>query len=101
MNDQASRFKICPGWNRDEFDKCMDAKLSEEERELKEQEMKRRKVEEEEEKRKKVEEEVSKKEKAEAGEIEEDMVRQGDINEGVKRRLKLELRQFTWLAEEI
>lgn len=106
MNDQVSRFKICPGWNRDEFDKCMDAKLSEEEREVKEgQETKRQKAKKKEEKKeeekgKEMEEEISKKQIAAAGEIEEDMMREGAINENVRRRLKLELRRLTQPAKE-
>jgi hypothetical protein len=98
MNDQASRFNICPGWNIDEFNKCMDAKLSDDEREVKKQEMERQKVEEEEEK----EEEERKKQAKEAhkaAEVEEGTMEKTDINENVKRYLKLGLRRLTRTAE--
>lgn len=101
MTDQATRFKICPGWNRDEFDKCMDAKLSEEERELKEEKRKGQKVEEEEEKdneeRKKEQIGTHRVEKAATtvAEVAEDTMRQKAINEDAKRRLKLEMSGLT------
>jgi hypothetical protein len=85
----------------------MDAKLSEEERELQEEGIKRQKLEEE----GRREEEESKKEQVEthrvekaataAAEIQEGTVKEGDISEDIERLLKLDLRRLTRSVERM
>jgi hypothetical protein len=115
MNAQADRFRICPGWNEDEYNDCMDAKLPEPEREVKKQERKRKKELEEEErkqneeKEKKEKEEEEKKRKEEEKKEEEKKRKEEEdkaaaaaqkSKDEMRRRLGIELRRLISSIDE-